>query len=143
MLDYKLSISVSDEVWGTAKVQAALDQMDDEFFKSGGAGAPLTDDSRRRYSRVSAPGRAIALHGQDRYGVITIDISPLGIGFYSPVQLLPKDSVTLFFEPAEQLPLEIRRCVRTEGTTYNCGGVFKSGPLSPADYRTFLSQFRT
>jgi|GEM_PF-874335 len=142
MLDYQLSIAVSDQVWGTAKAQATLNQEDEAFLFASGAADPLTDDSRRRYRRVRARGRALAIRGQDRYGVITIDISPMGIGFYSPIPLLPQEQIILYFEPAEQLALKIRRCIRTEGTTYSCGGNFSSGPLTPADYHNFLAALR-
>lgn len=150
MLDYELSISVSDQAWGSATAtataqataQAPLDHENVEMVRPASV-AQYNNDSRRRYRRVRVTGRALAIRGDDRYGVITIDISPIGIGFLSPVQLLPKEKILLCFEPAEQLVLEIRRCIRTEGTTYSCGGNFAQGPLSPAAYRNFLAELRS
>lgn len=139
MLDYKLSISVSDEAWDSATAQASLIKLSDDFFSEQGA-APMIDDSRRRYHRVRARGRALAIRGKKHYGVLTNDISPMGIGFFAPIQLLPIERIILVFEQSDQIELEIRRCIRTEGTTYSCGGNFTVGPLSPAAYRRFLRE---
>ncbi len=142
MFDQQLTIEVSDKVWGSAQAQAELADADQKVLAAGHGSLAMLDDPRRRYRRVRASGRALAVRGQDRYGVFTIDISPMGIGFYSPVPFLPREQITLCFEPAEQLALEISRCVRTEGTTYSCGGRFASGPLSPSEYHNFLTALR-
>jgi len=142
MLDYELTISVSDQAWDAAKAHATLEQDQGALLANSNVAAPLPVDSRRRYCRVLARGRALAIRGTERYGVITTDVSPIGIGFFSPIQLLPKEVIVLCFEPAEQIVLEIRRCARTENKTYSCGGNFANGPLSPAPYRDFLAALR-
>ena len=142
MLDYQLSMSVSDHAWNTSTARATLAQSDEEFFAESGAGAQA-EDSRRRYRRIRARGRAIAVRGTERYGVFTDDVSPFGIGFFSPIQLFPKEQVTLYFEESDKVVLEVRRCVRTEQNSYSCGGNFLKGPMSPSAYRNFLAELKS
>ena len=141
MLDYKLSVTVSDDTWNAAAVHAVLPQTTEEYFREAGATA-MIDDTRRRHRRIRVRGRAIVFSKTNQCGVYTIDISPTGIGFFSPVQFLPKEKIEFYSNESEQIELQIRRCVRTAIDCYNCGGVFLNGPLSPGAYRNFLAALK-
>ncbi|NOZ40282.1 MAG: hypothetical protein GXP24_08665 [Planctomycetes bacterium] len=141
MHDYQLSVTVSDQQWKSAIAHASAGHSEEDFFAEYGA-TPMIDDSRRRFRRVRARGRALALQRGDRYGVLTSDVSPMGIGFFSPVPFLPKELIILCFEQSEQITLEIRRCYRTDHQGYSCGGNFQSGPMPPGAYREFLDELK-
>ena len=141
MHNYQLSITVSDQQWESATAHVGVEQASSDFFAKFGA-EPSANDSRRRFRRVRARGRAIAMLGNARYGVLTDNISRFGFGFYSPVPLLPKQKITLCFEQADPIELVIRRCFRTESQGYSCGGEFLNGPLTPREFRDFLDAFR-
>ena len=141
MFDHQFSVSVSDQAWDSAESHAVLSQATEEFFTESGA-ASLVDDSRRSYRRVLARGRAIVIRGKERLGVFTNDVSPMGIGFYSPVQFFPKEKITMYFEESDPIVLINRRCMRTDLRCYSCGGIFEKGPMSPGMYRSFLDELR-
>jgi hypothetical protein len=141
MLDYKLSATVSDSAWKIATALAKIPKSEEEYFAETGA-APETEDTRRRFRRMRVRGRAIIVQGDEKYGVFTIDVSPMGIGFCSPVQLLPKEKISFFCEQSELLQLEVRRCIRTDEQCYNCGAVFLEGPMPPGMYRNLLSDLK-
>ena len=142
MHDFKLSVTVSDQQWESAIAHASVSEPDEEFFSEHGA-SPMTSNTRRRYRRVLARGRALAVRGDDRYGVLINDVSPMGVGFFSPVPFLPKEIITLSFEQSDQLSVEIRRCYRTDNQGYSCGGNFQTGPMSPRIYKDFLDDLRS
>ena len=139
MLDYRLSATVSDQVWSSASAHAVLPQPNEDFFAEYGA-TSVAENTRRQYRRMRVRGRAIASRGSDQYGVFTNDVSPMGIGFFSPVQLLPKERIGLIFEEFELLQVEIRRCIRIAQQCYFCGGNFINGPMPPGAYHRFLKE---
>lgn len=139
MLDLNLSATVSDHVWESASERVTLPQSVKDFFDQQGA-APVAENTRRRYRRVFVRGRGIVLRGNNKYGAYTIDVSPMGVGFFAPLQLLPKEKIGLLFEESGLLRLEIRRCVRTGPNCYSCGGNFLDGPLLPGACRNFLAE---
>ena len=141
MLDYRLSVTVSDQAWNSASAHAALPKPSEDFFAEYGA-TSVAENTRRRYRRMRVRGRAIAYRGSDQYGVFTNDVSPVGIGFFSPVQLLPKEEIEIFFEEFQQLQVEIRRVVRTDQQCFFCGGEFLSGPMPPGAYQSFLTHLK-
>jgi len=141
MLDYKLSATVSDQAWKSTTARAKLPGGGQEFFAEFGA-TSVAENTRRRYRRMRVRGRAIASRGEDRYGVFTNDVSPIGIGFYSPEQILPKEIVELDFEESDKLQVEIRRCVRTAQNCFFCGGEYVTGSMPPAVYRRFLDKLK-
>lgn len=142
MYDYQLSVTVSDQQWASTSAHVNVAQTNKEFFAQFGA-EPEACNSRRQFRRVRARGRAIALLGELSYGILTDNVSRFGFGFYSPVPILPKQKLSLCFEQAEPVELTIRRCYRTDNQGYSCGGVFAEGPMTPRDFRDFLSAFKS
>ena len=141
MLDYRLSATVSDQVWSSASAHAALPKQDEDFFAEYGA-TSVAVDTRRQYRRMRVRGRAIVSRGSEQYGVFTNDVSPMGIGFFSPVQFLPKERIELIIEECELLQVVIRRCIRKDQQCYFCGGNFLNGPMPPGAYHKFLDELR-
>jgi hypothetical protein len=141
MLDYKLSATVSDHAWEAAIALAKLPKPEEEYFAEIGA-TPVVEDTRRRYRRMRVRGRAIIFRDDEKYGVFTNDVSPIGIGFCSPVQLFPKEKILLFCEQSEPFQLEIRRCIRADEQCYICGAIFIEGAMPPGKYRNLLSELK-
>jgi hypothetical protein len=137
MLDLNLSASVSDQLWSTLPVRAKL-PLDENDFLQGNDKKVDPHDARRRFRRVRVRGRAALRHKDKFYGVYTIDVSPMGMSFFSPFQLFPKEVVELTFDEYDKLTVEIRRCRRNGDECYMCGGVFVTGPMAPSVYRKFL-----
>ena len=103
----------------------------------------MVPDSRRSHHRLQVRGQAAMRHSGTLSGVYIVDVSPKGVGLYSPMQLLPKTQVVLICDQWEELPLTIRRCQRLRDTCYLCGTCFLEGPMSSADYRDFLRQLES
>ena len=73
-------------------------------------------------------------------GIQTIDISAMGIGFYSPVLLFPKQVVTIFAENCSKLDLRISRCSRVQDDCFLCGATFAKGPMSPGEFSRLIDE---
>lgn len=138
MLDFKLSTTVSPEIWN------ALDQcVSDEFFSTTLAQHSKAEvESRRRFQRITCSGQAIVKHEDKIYGVFTSDVSPMGIGFFNPIQLFPKTQVKLGFEGHDPIFLQISRCRRVEKGCYECGAVYAKGPLSAGQYKELVTSLK-
>jgi hypothetical protein len=90
---------------------------------------PAWPESRRRFAR--APLRApIILHaGGEAYAGFGKDISRLGVGLYSPVHLLPKQSVVVELMGGKKLAVRVTRCRRVGPQCFECGTLFETpGP---------------
>lgn len=137
MLDLNLSTSVNDQLWNTLPTRAKLPLTETDFL-SGNDKKIDPHDARRRFHRVRVRGRAALRHKDKFYGVYTLDVSPMGMSFFSPFQLFPKEVVELSIEEYDKLTVEVRRCRRSSDGCYMCGGVFVTGHMSPSQYRQFL-----
>ncbi|TWT88963.1 hypothetical protein Mal64_24540 [Pseudobythopirellula maris] len=141
MLDVALSTEVDDGAWGSLAARASL-PIDSEIYYNVECNGLTPEESRRRFRRVPIRGRAVLVRGQSRYGVYAVDVSPMGIGVYSPKQLFPKECVTIFIADREPIDLALRRCKREAPNAYLCGLVFPTGPLGPSQYRNFINSMR-
>ena len=137
MLADNLSAAVDAEGWQELSNRAELPCAEDDYFGTSGA-SPTSPDSRRSYRRIRVRGRLEVRRGSESLGAYTIDVSPAGVGFYSPVQLYPKERVTAVFDGYGNLELQIARCRRVRKQCYACGGTFIEGKMSPGIYREFL-----
>ncbi len=141
MLDFDLSTTLNNQLWESLPTCAAL-PCDEATFLAGSGIDSMIDDTRRRFRRVKLHGRAAATCGNQTFGVYTIDVSPMGVSFYSPRNLLPKEIVKLSFEQFRSLDVKIRRCRRVAASCYSCGGDFTAGAMKPAEYREFLEAMK-
>ena len=81
-------------------------------------------DSRRRYHRFHFRVAAILSYEGIDYAGFTKDISRMGMGIYSPIQLFPCDVVSLYLPDREPIQVEVTRCLRIQSRCYECGVVF-------------------
>jgi hypothetical protein len=137
MLDDHFSTTVIDVAWNEIAARAVLPCPEEDYFGSTGA-TPTSPDTRRRYRRIRARGHITVKRGSNTLAAYIIDISPAGVGFYSPVQLFPRERVVVSFDGYGALELQISRCRKIRHQCYSCGGNFTHGNMSPGVYREFL-----
>ena len=125
MLDCCHEPDLSEQLWNTLITRVELPAAIAELLESSLASETLLD-SRRLYSRKPLRSIAIASCGQQRLACYAKDISRLGVGFYAPVNLLPKKLVSLWFPSGRSVQLLITRCRRVGAACFECGGVFHS-----------------
>jgi hypothetical protein len=123
MLDIDNDQTLMDDLWQatTSKVELR-DPVRKAFFSAHGAG-PIYYDNRRIYHRFFMRGKAVLKRGANMHGTYTKDVSRQGIGFLSPVPLLPKEKIKLRVAAAE-LSLEVTRCRRIDSACFECGARF-------------------
>jgi hypothetical protein len=129
MLELDDGKKLMDELW--AKVTAKVDpsQLAKDFFALHGPSPPMGHNNRA-YHRHYMRGKAILKRGDTLIGTFTKDVSRQGIGFLSPVQLLPKERVKLQL-PVTELGLEVTRCSRLDKEFFECGARFALGQETP------------
>jgi hypothetical protein len=111
------------ELWDASEKKVSLPAaMEKQFFQSHGP-TPSYYDNRRAYHRFFMRGKAVLTRGETRIGTFTKDVSRQGIGFLSPVQLLPKEHVRLRV-PTAELNLQVARCRRVTDGCFDCGAKF-------------------
>ena len=111
------------ELWDVAESKAALPCSAEEFFAASG---PLLDrDScRRAHERYHLRCRGIIKKDLQTHAVYLQDVSRMGMGLLSPVQLFPRQRIQLWLENQSSYQLEITRCRRLGPSCYVCGTVF-------------------
>jgi PilZ domain len=97
--------------------------MRTEFFELRGP-MPVFVENQRSFHRFYLRDRAIIRRGDTLYGGYCKDVSRKGIGFLSPVQLLPLEQIKLYLPKAVVHHLEVTRCRRLEQACYDCGAQF-------------------
>ncbi len=96
--------------------------MANGFMESQGP-ASLYYDDKRSFQRFFLRSKAVLKRRDSKLGAYTKDVSRQGVGFLSPVQLMPKEKVQLTLASAE-LKLEVSRCRRVDKGCFDCGGRF-------------------
>jgi hypothetical protein len=116
-----------NDLWECSAEKTKLpDSLSREFFQPRGA-LPVAPESKRSYHRFYMRGKALLKRGQTMFGSYTKDVSRQGIGFFSPVQLMPKERVKLHL-PTAELSLEVARCRRVDHACFECGARFALEP---------------
>ncbi len=114
MLDISHETKLSEQVWKSLPIRAVLPCPIEEFPDAPTASLAIFD-SKRLHNRRPLRTIAIVLLGEERFACFTKDVSRMGVGFYSPVNLLPKKIVTFWLSGDKMLPLSITRCRRLVG----------------------------
>jgi PilZ domain len=141
VLDQVAEIDVSEQLWNSVPSRAKLPFDAEEFFAARGvAGAHY--ETRRQFHRMHMRETGILLRGVDRHGIYTKDVSPMGVGFLSPVQVFPCERIRLLLHDQTKLDLELRRCRRIEVDCYECGAVFVDGVIPPPVYKRLIQSQR-
>ena len=116
-----------EDLWECASAKAQLpDPLSRDFFAQRGA-MPVLHENKRAYHRYYMRGKALLKRGTAVLGTYTKDVSRQGVGFLSPVQLMPKERVKLHL-PTAELSLEVARCRRVDQTCFECGARFALSP---------------
>ena len=123
MLEVDNGQTLINDLWeaSSAKVQMT-EAMRKDFFAPKGL-MPSYFDNKRTYHRYFMRGKAVLRRGSTLIGTFTRDVSRQGVGFLSPVQLMPKERVSLRL-PVTELQLEVARCKRIAKGCYECGARF-------------------
>lgn len=87
-------------------------------------------DCQRRYIRKFCFKSAVARVGDDFHACYAKDLSRMGLGFFSPVNLLPKKVIRLWLSNGQLLKLRVVRCRRLGDKCYEIGTVFHIEPLN-------------
>jgi hypothetical protein len=124
MLDLSDERNLIDSFWESTKFKATLPEPEKDYFAPQGP-MPVSSDSRRVYHRFYLRGKAILNRHGSRIGVFTKDVSRQGIGFLSPVQLLPKERVQMRLPGATELKLVVTRCRRIDQGCFDAGAKFE------------------
>ncbi len=123
MLEVDNSQTLVEQLWEQAPTKVQLpESIRQKFFNVQGA-MSLYPDSRRGYHRYFLRGKAVLKRQQTVLGTYTKDVSRQGIGFFSPVPLLPKERVVLRVASRE-LSLQVTRCRRVVPGCFECGAKF-------------------
>jgi hypothetical protein len=127
MLEVDNGQALINDLWEAASAKVQLTEpMRKSFFAPKGA-TPAFYDNKRGYHRYFMRGKAVLKRGTAMFGTYTKDVSRQGVGFLSPVQLLPKELVKLRL-PTTELSLEVARCRRLEQGCFDCGARFALEP---------------
>jgi len=112
-----------DPAWEGTDAKVQLPEALRETFFSPQGPLPTHFENKRQYHRYYLRGKAVLKRGDQVLGTYTKDVSRQGVGFYSPVQLLPKERVQLRL-PTVELSLEVTRCRRIAKDCFECGARF-------------------
>jgi hypothetical protein len=111
------------DLWDLTEAKVELPYpLSDGFLETHGPSAMYYDD-KRAFQRFFLRGKAVLKRRGAMLGAYTKDVSRQGVGFLSPVQLMPRERVNLTLSSAE-LQLEVSRCRRLDKACFDCGGKF-------------------
>ena len=79
--------------------------------------------SRRRLFRTPLRTIAIIVQGTTPHAAYIRDLSRVGIGFYSPITLLPRKQVWICLPGRRVLLYRVVRCRRMGSNCYECGAI--------------------
>ena len=123
MLDVCSSSGVIDDIWNSLSPQAMLPCSAQEYWSKSGP-TRTQNDSRRCHHRFYLRGMGIARSDQGLLAIYLKDVSRMGVGFYSPVQLFPCDEVELHVTGDRLLQINITRCIRLGKHCFDCGSTY-------------------
>ncbi len=123
MLDLRNSRELIKCHWNSLDLRPELPCSEKEYWNQSGP-VRVQADSQRRYNRTYLRGIGILHCKEGDLAVYVKDLSRMGVGFYSPVQLFPCDRVELQLSGKKLLRLQITRCLRIRDRCFECGSVF-------------------
>jgi len=123
MLDLCHEQQLIAELWETTETKIQISEsMQKDFFEVQGP-TPRFYDNKRSFHRFFMRGKAVLKRRDTVFGAVTKDVSRQGVGFLSPVQLMPKERIDLRV-PTAELRLEVARCRRIDKGCFDCGARF-------------------
>lgn len=133
MLDLRNSRELVEYHWQSLEVRAELPCDKDEYWNCSGPMRVQTHSQRRFHRYYLREMGIVHRDGQD-LAVYTKDVSRMGVGFYSPIQLFPCDWVQLQLPSKKTLSLQVTRCLRIRDRCFECGSIY--GSLAAYDRRS-------
>jgi hypothetical protein len=125
MLGVCNEMRLMEKLWEAAEATLQLPEPEAKYFFEFKGPMPSGHfDNRRSYHRFYLRDKAIVTRKRSTLGVFTTDISRQGIGFLSPVQMLPKERVQLLLTSGTEYYLLLTRCRRRTDNLFECGGRF-------------------
>ncbi|MCA9257982.1 MAG: PilZ domain-containing protein [Planctomycetales bacterium] len=110
--------------WNALAVRAALTMSEADFMRCSGP-IPNPDGRVRSYERFYYRSKGILHRAGTQYAVYVKDLSRMGVGVISPVQLFPKQNFELELPNGKRYELSVARCRRDAPRSYSCGAVFE------------------
>lgn len=129
MLELSDDQGVMELAWEQVEQKTELPDELNDFFDQRGTMHPRPG-CRRAYLRFYLRGQAILERQGKLLGVYTTDASRQGIGFLSPLQLLPKERCRIQLPKTKEFHIEVVRCRRISEACYECGAMFVIGTLN-------------
>jgi hypothetical protein len=123
MLGLGYEATLTEQDWHALSSRAQLPESLRDYFEKNDAQRVMVD-CQRRYTRQILHNRAIMLVGNVRHACYTKDISRMGIGFYAPMNLLPKTILQFWLPYGRIMQLRVTRCRRLDALCYEIGTVF-------------------
>ena len=123
MLELSDESALIRRLWDEAKARVELPDAERQKFLAARGPMRLHYENHRKYHRYYLRARAILHRGDSTFGAYTTDVSRQGIGFLSPVQLLPRERVQLRL-PTSVVKIEVLRCHRSEYDAFEIGARF-------------------
>jgi hypothetical protein len=131
MLDDRNAAAVNLQRWEQLERRTQLLCSWRKYVRDNGA-ARICADSRRRFERIPLRAPAILYVAGEFSAAYAKDVSRTGVGFLSPVNLLPRQSVELQLMDGKILRLRVTRCRRLGPACYECGTLFDLAKRTPA-----------
>jgi hypothetical protein len=125
MLDLIDATTLTEASWQQLPSRAELPCTWQEYMAGAGTVQTSPEDTRK-YCRIALRGIAIVFVDEQAYAAYAKDVSKVGMGFYSPVNLLPRTFVRVWVPGRSLLRLRISRCRRLGERSFECGGLFEA-----------------
>jgi hypothetical protein len=123
MPDIREARSPIEVAWEKTECKVQLPEPEADYLALKGP-RPQCFGSHRRFHRFYFRGKAIVERQGVLLGVYTKDISRQGIGFLSPLELMPQERIQLRAVGANSLDLTVTRCHRLAEQCFECGAKF-------------------
>jgi hypothetical protein len=125
MLGLSNESTLTEQDWHALSSKVDLpDSISQHLRLQGHDGAMM--GCQRRYARLPVHKMAILIDGADQHACVSKDVSRIGMGFYSPVDFLPKKTMRLWLPSGQIVSLRVMRCRRHAKNCYEIGAVFFS-----------------
>ena len=126
MLDVLDAKELSERRWLQLPLRAKLPCSYAQYMNDRG-GDRVRAATRRRFQRAPLRGIAIGVTTGETLALYTKDVSRMGVGFYSPVNLLPRAEIRLWIPGQRLLAMRVSRCRRLAGGCFEIGASFDFG----------------
>lgn len=123
MLDIGDVAKLSEQVWLRLTSRVELPEKLAADMRNV-AGNSLYTECKRQYARRTFHKPVIVIDGKNHHACFSKDLSRTGLGFYSPINFLPKKLIRMWLPNGEVLLVRITRCRRLGERCYEIGSRF-------------------